>query len=149
MKISKLLIPVVAVALFFVLVMPAFGEKTTKEKMKEEVGEATEMIKKYSVEQRDEAVQSMKSTLNTMDKRIDKMESDLNEKWESMSKSAREKKKESIRTLKKKRNEVAEWYGGMKHGSANAWGEVKKGFSNAYEALGEALNKAEKSWSKE
>jgi chromosome segregation ATPase len=149
MKISKLLIPVVAVALIIIFVMPAFGEKTTKKKMKEEVLEATEMIKKYSVEQRDEAVKSMKSTLNDMDNRIEEMESDLNEKWGRMSKSAREQKQKSIRALKKKRNEVAEWYGGLKHGSANAWNEIKSGFSNAYKALGEAMNKAESSLPKE
>ena len=143
MKKINLLIPVIALALISIFSMPAFGEKISKKELKEDVQEAAETIKKYSVEQRDEAIRSMKSTLDNMDKRIDKMESNLNEKWEDMSKSARENKQNGIRKLKKKRNEVAEWYGGMKHGSANAWDEIKKGFSNAYQALGEALNKEE------
>lgn len=125
----------------------AFGGKTSKMEVKKEIKEATETIKKYSIEQRDEAVKSTKSTLDKMDKRIDQMESDLNKKWKTMTESAREQKQESIHALKKKRNEVAEWYGGLKHGSANAWEEIKKGFSNAYEALGVAVNKAEKEFS--
>ncbi|GJL79190.1 MAG: hypothetical protein NPINA01_21790 [Nitrospinaceae bacterium] len=122
----------------------SFAEKTTKSQVKKEVQEATESIKKFSVEQRDEAVKNMKSTLDKMDQRIERMESDLNKKWGDMTASARVKKQKSIRALKKKRNEVAEWYGGLKHGSANAWEEIKTGFSNAYQALGDAMSKAEK-----
>ena len=128
---------------------PSFGEKTTGKEVKKEVQEAAEVIKNYSIEQRDEAVKNTKATLDKMDRRIDQMESDLNERWESMTVSAREQTQKSIRALKQKRNEVAEWYGGLKHGSANAWEEIKTGFSNAYEALGDALNKAEKDFSKE
>lgn len=144
MQKTKLVIPALTIALTIFFAMPSFGGGITKKKVKEEIQEATEMIKNYSVEQRDEAVQNMKSTLDNMDKRIDKMESDLNEKWGHMTKSTREQKQKGIRTLKKMRTEAAEWYGGLKHGSANAWDEIKSGLSNAYEALGEALNKAEK-----
>jgi len=140
----KWVILLVAVALTVFIVGTAFGEKTSKMEVKKEVQEATESIKKYSIEQRDEAVKNTKATLDKMDKRIDQMESDLNKKWKNMTESAREQKQKSIHALKEKRNEVAEWYGGLKHGSANAWEEIKTGFSNAYEALGEAVNKAEK-----
>ena len=140
----KWVILLVAVALTVFFAETVFGEKTSKMEVKKEVKEATETIKKYSIEQRDEAVKSTKSTLDKMDKRIDQMESDLNKKWKNMTESAREQKQKSIHALKKKRNEVAEWYGGLKHGSANAWEEIKTGFSNAYEVLGDAVNKAEK-----
>lgn len=140
----KWVILVVAVPLTIFFAEIAFGEKTSKMEVKKEVQEATETIRKYSIEQRDEAVKSTKSTLDKMDKRIDQMESDLNRKWKHMTESAREQKQKSLRVLKKKRNEVSEWYGGLKHGSANAWEEIKTGFSNAYEALGQAVNKAEK-----
>jgi rare lipoprotein A (peptidoglycan hydrolase) len=140
----KWVILLVAVALTVFFAETVFGEKTSKMEVKKEVQEATETIKKYSIEQRDEAVKSTKSTLDKMDKRIDQMESDLNKKWKNMTESAREQKQKSIHALKKKRNEVAEWYGGLKHGSANAWEEIKTGFSNAYEVLGDAVNKAEK-----
>lgn len=144
MKNLKWVIMIATVALNIFFAQTSFGEKTSKIEVKKEVQEAAEAIKQYSVEQRDEAVQKMKSTLDKMDKRIEQMESDLNKKWGNMTESAREQKQKSIRALKKKRNEVAEWYGGLKHGSANAWEEIKTGFSNAYEALGDALNKAEK-----
>jgi len=141
----KRVMPVATIALtVFFITSSSFAEMSTKKKMMTEVREASEMIKKYSVEQRDEAVQSMKSTLGKIDKRIDETESSLNRNWSRMTQSARKQKQKSIRALKKKRNEVAEWYGGLKHGSANAWDDIKKGFSDAYIGLGKALKKAER-----
>jgi predicted phage tail protein len=149
MRKLKWMLLVVMVAQTICFVETSFGEKTTKIEVKKEVQEAAEAIKKFSVEQRDEAVRNTKSILDKMDKRIDQMESDLNKRWKHMTAAARERKQTSIRALMKKRNEVAEWYGGLKHGSANAWDEIKTGLSKAYEALGEAVNKAEKDFLKE
>ena len=46
--------------------------------------------------------------------------------------------------LRKKRNELSEWYGGLKHSSANAWDHVKDGFAEGYESLEDAFDKADK-----
>lgn len=51
---------------------------------------------------------------------------------------------EALRELRQQRNRVAEWYGGMEHGSAHAWEQVKRGFVTAYGELNSALGKAAK-----
>lgn len=59
-----------------------------------------------------------------------------------MSQAAREKTRENLKTLRKKRNQLAEKYGSLKASSTSAWEEMKQGFSQAYEALGDAWAKA-------
>ena len=48
----------------------------------------------------------------------------------------------ALRELRRQRNRVAEWYGGMEHGSAGAWNNVKRGFVTAYGALDRAFIRA-------
>jgi hypothetical protein len=70
------------------------------------------------------------------------MESRLNKEWDQMDQSARNKAINTLTALRKQRNEVAEWYGGLKHGSRNAWEEVKKGFLKSYQDLRDAFDRA-------
>ena len=95
----KQVLQVVTITLTIFSAMSSFAEMSTKKKMKQEVREASEMIKKYSVEQRNEAVQSMKSMLEKIDKRSDETESSLNRKWNRRTQSARKQKQQSIRAL--------------------------------------------------
>jgi hypothetical protein len=104
--------------------------------------EAAQAIKKYAVDQRDEAVKKAKAALDDLDARIDSMESQLSKKWDQMDQSAREKAWATLRALRKQRNEVAEWYGGLKHGASNAWEDVKKGFLKSYQGLRDTFDKA-------
>ena len=66
-----------------------------------------------------------------------------------MDQASREKAKKNFTGLRKKRNELSEWYGGLKHSSADAWDHVKKGFVDGYEALASAFDKAENEFSSE
>jgi hypothetical protein len=118
------------------------AEKTTTKEVKEKVAEAAEAIKNYSVDQRDEALKKAKAVLDDLDARIDRMESQLNEKWDQMDQSARKKARATLTAPRKQRNEVAEWYGGLKHSSSNAWEDVKKGFLKSYQELRDAFDKA-------
>ena len=114
------------------------GAKDVKEKMTE----TAQAIEKYSVDQRDEAVKKAKAALDDLDVRIDSMESRLNKKWNQMDQSARKKARATLTALRKQRNEVAEWYGGLKHGASNAWDDVKKGFLKSYQELRDTFDKA-------
>src|SRR5260221_336005 len=42
------------------------------------------------------------------------------------------------------RDEAAEWYGGLKHSSAESWEQVKAGFVKSYEVLRQSFAKARK-----
>jgi hypothetical protein len=123
---------------------PSCAEKTTLQDVQKELGEATDAIRDYSIEQRDNAVRKVKPYLEALDARIEHMEKRLNEEWNSMSEAARDQATATLTALRKKRYEVAEWYGGMKVSSARAWEHVKQGFSEAFQSLDTALDQAER-----
>jgi hypothetical protein len=118
-------------------------DKTTSKDVKQETMEAIETIKKYTVEKKDEAVREVKIVLEDLDARIDRMQSRVENNWNEMDQASRKKAKKTLQALRKKRNELSEWYGGLKHSSADAWDHVKKGFVDGYEALAGAFDKAE------
>ena len=72
------------------------------------------------------------------------MERKVDEDWDKMDAAARKNARATLNALHKERDEVAEWYGGLKHGSAEAWDEVKGGFVKSYEGLKQSLFKAAK-----
>lgn len=114
------------------------ADKTSIAAVKQEAQDLMEALKSYSADQRDEAVQQTKKTLDKLDKRIDALETDIKDNWEQMNTAARRETRENLQALREQRNQVAEWYGSMKTSSAGAWEEIKKGFSDAYGALSEA-----------
>jgi len=115
---------------------------TTAKEVKQEVAEAVCAIKNYSVNQKDEAVKDVKKLIDNLDARIESLENWIEKKQSQMSQTTREKAKATLKELRKQRNKVAEWYGGLKHSSADAWEDVKQGFSNGYNALTKSLSKA-------
>ena len=141
-------IPVFITAVFFAMASVSFAaqtsaDQTTSKEVKEKVAEAAEAIKNYSVAQRDEALKKAKTVLDALDARIDRMQSQLNEKWDQMDQLTRQKGMAALTTLRKQRNEIAEWYGGLKHSSSKAWEDVKKGFLKSYQALRDTFNKVQ------
>jgi hypothetical protein len=118
-------------------------DRTTQQKeVGQEVKEAVEAIKRYSADQRDEALNKVRIAIDDLDARIDELETRLENKWDQMDKTARSQARETLRSLREKRNDLAEWYGGMRHSSAKAWDHVKKGFLDSYESLRQTYNKA-------
>jgi hypothetical protein len=108
------------------------------ETVQEEWAEAVESLKGYSVNQREVAVEKAGEVLEDMDERIEVLQEQTVDEWESLSAETREARLEALRALVKQREELAEWYGGMKHSSAQAWGEVREGFIGAYGVLQDA-----------
>jgi hypothetical protein len=101
-------------------------------------------IKDYTVAQRDEAVKQAKAELDDLDRRIGRMERKLENDWERMDQAARKKARATMNALRRERNEAAEWYGGLKHSSAESWEQVKTGFVKSYDVLKESFAKARK-----
>ena len=131
---------------FFAMGSVSFAAQTSTHEagtkdVKEKVTDAARAIEQYAVDQRDEAVKKAKSALDDLDAFIDSMESQLNKKWDQLDQSAREKARAALTALRKQRSEVAEWYGGLKHGASNAWEDVKKGFLKSYQGLLDTFDK--------
>ncbi|MBI3803849.1 MAG: hypothetical protein HY282_08825 [Nitrospirae bacterium] len=128
--------------------MPAFsadpisGEKISQKQVGQEVQEAVDAIKKYSADQRDEAVKKGRAVLDHLDVEIAAMESKMKKNWGRMEESARKSATASLEAIKKERAEVAKWVGSMTQSSAAAWEEVKKGFVESYQTLHESFDRA-------
>lgn len=121
-------------------------EKATVEEIKQEVTEATNVIKDYTVEKRDEAAKKVEAKLNSLDTRLQALEARIDRNWEKMDNVARERARNTLAVLREKRIRAAEWYGSMKSSSTEAWGHMKKGFSDAYSSLRSSWERAEKEY---
>jgi len=120
------------------------GETTTAADIKQETLELLQALKAYSVEQRDKAAEQARVALDNLDKRIEKLEAGMLAQWDEMDQETRAKTNASLQALRQQRTRVAEWYGGMKNGSASAWVRIKQGFTSAYEELQAAWESSEK-----
>lgn len=139
--------------LFWIWVLTAGSERlwaqTTQEKtswkdVKQEISEAYQSVKTYSVKQKDEAVKKSKNMLDDLDARMDSLENDLEKKYDQMDQKAREKSRATMKSLRKQRDQVAERYYELKYSSGKAWEEIKKGFVESYRAISESFGKAAK-----
>lgn len=118
-------------------------DETTVEQLKQDTRELGRSLKDFSVDQKDQAIESINNTLAALDERIDQLESELAENWDDMSELARERSQKSIDSLREQRSTVAQWYDRLKDSSASAWDRMKKGFSDAYGELSESWEEAE------
>jgi hypothetical protein len=120
------------------------GNKSTAKDIAKKADETSRAIKNYTVAQRDEAIKNAKAALDDADRRIDRMERKLDSEWERMDQATRKRARATLDALRRERNEAAEWYGGLKHSSAESWEQVKTGFVKSYEVLKESFAKARK-----
>jgi hypothetical protein len=116
--------------------------KTTAKDVGRKVEDTGKTIGSYTIAQRDQAIKSAQAALADADARLRRMERKADAEWDKMDAAARKKTRATLNTLHRERDEVAEWYGGLKHGSAEAWDEVKGGFVKSYEGLKQSLTKA-------
>lgn len=119
--------------------------KITSKDVSRKVEDAGKAIGSYTVAERDKAIKSAQSALADLDARLRRMERKVDAEWDKMDAAARKNARATLNALHKERDELAEWYGGLKHGSAEAWDEVKGGFVKSYEGLKQSLAKAAKS----
>ena len=142
--------PLILIALFAVagasFAADAGKDQPTAKEVTQEAADAALAIKDYSVAQRDEALKKTKAALKDLDRRIDRLENRVEKNWDKMDQETRKNASATLRKLRQERNEVAEWYGGLEHGSAEAWEDVKSGFLNSYRTLHDSFAKAAKNF---
>jgi hypothetical protein len=122
------------------------SDSAASKRMQKEVGEALDAIASYSAEQKEEAVRKARSALNVLDARIAALEENWAKSYDKMSDSARRESREALRALRKQRIRLAEWYGAVGKGAADAWDEIKDGFVDGYRSLQESVNRAERKY---
>jgi len=118
--------------------------KVTAKDISKKADDTASIIGKYTIQQRDEALKAAKSALDELDARLRALDRKLDREWDQMDQSARKNARAAQSALRRQRDEVAEWYGGLKHSSAESWDEVKAGFSTSYDKLKASVSKARK-----
>lgn len=116
---------------------------TTAQDVKKETQELINTLGQYTAAQRDEASKQAKQAIERLDQRIDALESRIDDNWDEMAQPVRQNARANLKALRKQRNELAEAYGAFKNSSASAWDHLKSGFSNAYQSVHDAWEKAE------
>ncbi len=119
-------------------------DKTSIKDVKQETQDLIQAIGAYTADQREEAIEKTQTALDELDKRIDALETSIDNNRDQMNEDAREKARANLKALREQRTEVAEWTSKMKTSSADAWEDTKKGFSDAYKSLSDAWQKVEK-----
>jgi hypothetical protein len=114
---------------------------TEAQKEQQQKGPA-DTIRDYSVERRTEAVAAATRATDELDRQLERLQAQMSEGWSRMSAATRQRSQETMADLRVRRNALAEWVGGMKHGSSAAWAEVKTGFGKSYDELESALRRA-------
>jgi hypothetical protein len=118
--------------------------KTTAKDVSKNVEDTGKAIGSYTIAQRDQAIKSAQAALADADARMRRMERKMDREWDKMDDSARKRARETMGTLRRQRNDAGEWFGGLKHSSAETWDEVKGGFVKSYEVLKRSFTKAAK-----
>ncbi len=118
------------------------SDKTTIQDVNQQTKELLTTLKQYGSDKRDEAIKITTEALVQTDHRLDQLETRIDNEWDEMDKAAREKARSTMRSLRKQRIELAESFGSWKNSSANAWEHMKEGFSEAYQKLNDAWDKA-------
>lgn len=124
-------------------------EKATASDVKKEAMETYDVLKSYSLEQRDEALAAAENKIEKLDGQIAQMQKTIDNKWQDMSQATQERTRKTLDTLREKREALAEWLGGLRYSSEDAWEEVKKGFSDSYDRLQEAFTQASEDFDKD
>jgi len=118
------------------------NSKLSEKYLSKKADDTARAVGRYTVQQRDEALRSAKAALDDVDARMRGFDRKLDREWDQMDQAARQKARAAQDALRRERDEAAEWYGGLKHSSAESWEEVKAGFVRSYEKLKASFAKA-------
>jgi cytochrome c556 len=119
------------------------GDTVKFEDVQKEISETFDVIGKYGEQQRQEAVDAFKASLERIDARIDQLEQRVRQNWSSMSEAARDRTAGALRELRVRRNRLSEAYGALQQGAGDAWSELQQGASRSWSELEKAWDEAE------
>ena len=128
---------------------PAAAPQPPATAVRREAEQAVDAIRGYSAELREQAMANARRAAEDLDRQMARLQAQTDQRWSRMGEAARTRSQATMADLRQQRNALAEWYGGLRHGSAAAWGEVRVGFVNSYHELAEALRKARAEFGKD
>lgn len=144
---SRLMTATLAMAVAFSgAVLPAYAQSERKDAtttdVRKEAQHLLTALKAFTVEQRDQAIESARKALHELDENIGMLEEQLRGEWAEMNRAAQENGSARLEELRRQRIEVAEHLGRLEESSSAAWNDIRTGFAQSYEALQAAFAKA-------
>lgn len=137
----------VLAAALFIIIPVSFARRLASDrsarKVRYHAGKALEALKHYTSEQKDEALNKAKATMDQLDESIDALQQKLYSEWSDLDQSGRDKLRSRLSSLGKQRNQLAQWYGAMMQSSSDAWEEVKEGFVKSFKELRDSFQEAQ------
>jgi len=118
------------------------NSKFSEKYLSKKADDTAKAVGRYTIQQRDEALRSAKAALDDVDARMLGFDRKLDREWDQMDQAARQKARAAQDALRRERDDAAEWYGGLKHSSAESWEDVKAGFVRSYAKLKASFGKA-------
>ena len=111
------------------------GSGAEAERLRKEVSEALEALQQYSYEQRQQAAEKTRETLEDLDRRIQQLRERLEQELAEADEATRERTREALRQLERSREQLGDWYLRLRDSSAEAWNELRDGLSDSLRAL--------------
>jgi predicted nucleic acid-binding Zn-ribbon protein len=131
---------VIALSLFLLQAAPAAAQTSTATAAKQ-VTEASETIKNYSVEKKNEAVTYSKKLVSDFDVKIKDLETQISKDSSAAGADAKRQMKE-LTDLKAARAQTAKKLDEMSKASAESWAGAKQAFADSYKDLHKAYDAA-------
>src|SRR3989442_9985110 len=128
---------VIALGALLTYTAPAVGQTAPKDST-QKTGDASERIKGYTVEKKNEAVAYGKKLVSDLDKKIKDLEAQIARDTSS----AKADLQRQLSELKAKRAQAGKKLDELGKASAESWDSVKHGFADAYKDLQTAFDKA-------
>ncbi|EKF74315.1 hypothetical protein A11A3_08950 [Alcanivorax hongdengensis A-11-3] len=91
-------------------------------------------IKSYSVEQKNQAMQTARHALDDLDQQITYLQSDIDSKWQDLSQQTRLKKQKALAALKDQQQALEQRYQALQDAGADNWEAAKVQFEQSWQA---------------
>lgn len=100
-----------------------------------ELSETFDTLGQYAAAERDEAVATIRRSLDRVDRQIARLESRARENWSGMSEAAQERTTQALADLRERRNDLSEMLGALGRGADDAWEDMVGGMKAGWQDL--------------
>lgn len=127
---------------------PAVDTAPTLEDVKKELSEVMDAIRAYSSHRQAEALKSMESALEKMDREINMLGDRMRREWEKMEPDVRQKAQETLDHLDSLRDRMAKSLEEWKSGGEITWNAIKEDFLNTWEEFRKSFDDADRQYAR-
>ncbi len=115
------------------------SESTPRQRLQRQWSEFLDALAAYTAARRDEALQQARRALEALDRRIDRLRTDLQRRWPELSDQARANGRAALEELERQQAALERWFADMKRSSAAQWSEALQHFGQALEDAARSL----------